>query len=458
MRYAKGKFRSNWQRKSPRPHRVRHKGFDVYTPTHHNALQKLILLAFFLATVLFARTAVAQDGKMALMLGMNYPLTGPYSVEGLDQIRAARLAVDEINSQGGILGYRVKLLAVDSASSVIQTRINVEELVREGCSMIFGGASSAVAIAAADVCQHYDTLFFGTLTYSTETTIKGAHRILFRECNDSGMSAIVMSDWLNERFKGKKYYYITSDYTWGWTTEESLREVTGTKDRTKHPSILVPFGSSDMSEALDQAALFQPDVLVLSLFGKDMSYALKQAHAMGLKNHTQIVVPNLTLGMAERAGAEAMERVVGTLPWTWKIPYLFGYERGKAFVDEFVRRYNRYPGTSAASAYTIVHEYKSAVERSGSLETSDIIKALEGHSYTLLKGLQTWRPLDHQSIQTVYMVIGNNPNKVLADKLRLDHFDVIHSMPGDKTVLPESEWKKRRVEAGLPPKLEELRR
>ncbi|NCC24626.1 MAG: hypothetical protein EOM25_05400, partial [Deltaproteobacteria bacterium] len=42
-----------------------------------------------------------------VLLGINYPLTGPYSVEGLDQIRAARMAVDEINRQGGILGRRV---------------------------------------------------------------------------------------------------------------------------------------------------------------------------------------------------------------------------------------------------------------------------------------------------------------------------------------------------------------
>lgn len=421
-------------------------------------LKYIISFAILTATILTVSLSFAQNGKMVLMLGMNYPLTGPYSVEGLDQIRAARLAVDEINSQGGILGYRVKLLAKDSASSVIQTRINVEELISDGCSMIFGGASSAVAIAAAEICQHYDTLFFGTLTYSTETTLEGAHRTLFRECNDSRMSAVVMAEWLNDRFKDKKYFYITSDYTWGWTTEKSLRHVTGTQDKNKHPSILMPFGSSDFTESLDQAALFKPDVLVLTLFGKDMSYALKQAHEMGLKEKIQIVVPNLTLGMAERTGAEAMEGVVGTLPWTWKIPFLYNYKGGKDFVNEFLKRYNRYPGTSAASAYTIVHQYKSAVERTGSLETSEIIRALEGHSYYSLKDKQTWRPLDHQSVQTVYMVRGNTPSKVLANNLRLDYFEVIHSMPGEKTVLPESEWKKQRKAAGLPQKLEDLRR
>ena len=34
-------------------------------------------------------------------IGLNYPETGPYSVQGLAQLRAARMAVDEINAQGG---------------------------------------------------------------------------------------------------------------------------------------------------------------------------------------------------------------------------------------------------------------------------------------------------------------------------------------------------------------------
>lgn len=416
----------------------------------------LVPVRRFLAGLLCLLALCLVGAQPSVMLGINYPLTGPYSVEGLDQIRAARLAVDEINRHGGIMGRRVVLSTRDSASDVLRTRLNIKQLIEEGCSMIFGGSSSAVAIASADICQKYQVPFFGTLTYSTATTLEAAHRVAFRECNDSRMSAMVMADWLNEHFGGRRFFYITADYTWGWTTEESFRQVTGTLDAGAHPRVLTPLGGTDYAAALEQARAFKPDVLVMVLFGKDMAYALRQADEMELRGHCQIVVPNLTLGMAERAGARAMEGVMGTLPWNWKIPYQYGYQRGIDFVESFEQRYGRYPSTSGASAYTIVHEYKSAVERAGSLRSPAVIRALEGHTYQLLKDSQTWRALDHQSVQTVYMVRGNSLGKVLADPLRLDFLEVLDSRPGPETVLPEDQWKRLRQAAGLPPELEPL--
>jgi ABC-type branched-subunit amino acid transport system substrate-binding protein len=415
---------------------------------------KALLLACALLLLTGAGPAAALENS--ILLGMNYPLTGPYSVEGLDQIRAARLAVDEINAAGGIMGRRAVLVPRDSASDTLRTKLNVRELIEAGCSMVFGGASSAVAIAAAEVCHKYQTPFFGTLTYSTETTLERGHRVVFRECNDSWMSAQVMAGWLNQNFANRRFVYVTADYTWGWTTEESLRRVTDTRDRERHQGFLTPLGTTDFTGVLQQVAAEPPEVLVLALFGKDLAYALRQAHDMGLKEHCQIVVPNLTLGMAERAGAEAMAGVVGTLPWTWTVPSLFNYPRGQAFVDAFVRRYHRYPSTSGASAYTIVYEYKAAVERARSFRTADVVKALEGHTYILLKDAQTWRALDHQSVQTVYMVRGNDMETVLADPLRLNFFSVIERKAGTEIVRSPEEWMHLRAQAGLPPHLEAL--
>ncbi|THB68688.1 MAG: ABC transporter substrate-binding protein [Desulfovibrio sp.] len=408
---------------------------------------------FFLA---LAAPLAAQEPSPPVLLGINYPLTGPYSVEGLDQIRAAQLAVDELNTRGGILGRRIELVAKDSASDVVRTRMNVNDLIDQGCSMIFGGSSSAVAIAASEECQKRNVPFFGTLTYSTATTLDNAHRVSFRECNNSRMSARVMADWLNDHYAGASYYYITADYTWGWTTEKAVRTVTETQDASVHPGALTPLGATDFSRELRQARAAQPDVLVLVLFGKDMAYALAQAQDMGIKDECQIVVPNLTLGMAERAGAQAMEGVVGTVPWTWSVPYLYEYARGVEFIEAFVARYRRYPSSSGASSYTIVHEYASAVERSGSFSTNSVIIALEGHEYQLLKDPQTWRALDHQSVQTVYMVRGNSLDQVLADPLRLDFFTVLSFLPGQETVLAPNEWRALRSGLGLLPHLEDL--
>lgn len=47
-------------------------------------------------------------------LGFNYPETGPYASQGADQLRAAQLAVDEVNAAGGILGRPAQLVIRDS--------------------------------------------------------------------------------------------------------------------------------------------------------------------------------------------------------------------------------------------------------------------------------------------------------------------------------------------------------
>ncbi|WP_051261788.1 ABC transporter substrate-binding protein [Desulfovibrio inopinatus] len=422
----------------------------------HCSRRFLLALCIFVlwnSLLVFGGTEVSAQNKV-VRFGINTPLTGPYSVEGLDQMRAARMAVDEINRDGGLLGHRVELLSRDSASDVVVSELNIHELIDEGCVMILGGSSSDVAIVASTICQKRNVLFFGTLTYSTATTLEHGHRTSFRESNDAFMSANVMADWLRTNYSNKRFFFITADYTWGWTTEKSFRSVVGITDTATHRSALTPLGTTDFSEALELAASYHPDVLVLVLFGKDMVNALHQAKAMELGKTTQIIVPNLTLGMAERTGAESMEGVVGTLPWTWKIPYMLKSKRGIAFVEEFVQRYRRYPSSSAASAYSIIYEYKNAVVRTHSFQTQDVVRALEGWEYTLLKDKQIWRALDHQNVQTVYMVRGNPVHTVLADPLRLDYFEIIGSLSGEESVISEDEWKAMREQHGLAPHLE----
>jgi ABC-type branched-subunit amino acid transport system substrate-binding protein len=401
-----------------------------------------------------ALTLAAAD---PVLIALNYPESGPYAKQGLDQWRAAEMARIEINAAGGILGRPIEFRLYDSQSNVKATRANVRDAIENrGVQMVFGGSSSAVAIAASEICQEKGVVFFATLTYSTSTTGKDGHRHTFRECYDSWMAARALAAYMRKNFSGKKYFYITADYTWGWTTEASLRKFTGTEDTMVHKGVLTPFPSTDFSSALESARKEDPQVLVLVLFGQEMADAIRKAHAMGFKNSMQIVVPNLTLGMAERGTPEAMQGVIGALPWTWKVPYQFNYARGVKFVEAFRDRYNRYPSTSGASAYTILYEYKAAVERAGSFEAAAVIKALEGHAYQLLKDKQLWRDFDHQSVQTVYTVRCNPPEIVLKDKLHLDYFEIIDSIPGPEAAITWQQWAAARKAAGKPVHLEQL--
>jgi branched-chain amino acid transport system substrate-binding protein len=407
-----------------------------------------------------AKIASPVAAADTIKIGLNYPKTGPYFVLGLDQLRAAQLATQEINAVGGILGKKIELVIRDSKSNAGISKSNVNEMIdRHGVKMIFGGSSSSVAIAAGGICQKKGIPFFATLTYSTDTTGKDGYRHTFRECYDGWMGAKVLSRYLNSNFSGKKYFYMTADYTWGWTTEKSLRQLTGTEDKSQHTGALIPFPSAtpeDYKRALNEAKAANADVLVVVLFGDDMVRTLKIAQFTGIKDQMQIVVPNLTLGMAENAGAEVMEGVLGALPWSWNIPYLYNYTKGQKFVETFSAKFGRYPCCSGASAYTILYEYKAAVERARTFDSAAVIRALEGHEYQLLKDKQLWRTFDHQSVQTVYAVRGKPVAEVARDKYKADYFEIIDVLSGEEAAITLENWKAARIAAGKPPQLERL--
>ncbi|MDX5372031.1 MAG: ABC transporter substrate-binding protein [Pseudomonadaceae bacterium] len=401
-------------------------------------------------------TACAQAAE-PITLGLNYPRTGPYKEEGLAQMRGALLAIDELNAQGGVLGRPLRLSSRDSASRPEKAVKNVDKLADEGAAMLFGGASSAVAIAAGKRARERGLLYFGTLTYSNDTTGKDGQRYLFRECNSAWMSARVLGQYLAKTLPGKRYFYVTADYTWGTTSESSLRQATGTQDSARHPGLKVPFPGArlgDYHERLSQAATSQAEVLVLVLFGEDLVRAMRVAEDLGLTRRMQIVAPNLTQGIVEQAGPSLMQGVIGTEPWTWRVPELVGSQAGKAFVRDFTERYQVYPSSSAASAYSIVHQWADAAERARSLDSEALIKALEGHSYRLLKDQQQWRAFDHQNVQSVYAVRVKPRAEVMKDALRQDYFEIVHQLDGAQAAPSLAEWQAERQAAGQPSTLQ----
>ncbi|MFI8610416.1 ABC transporter substrate-binding protein [Pseudomonas sp. NPDC077649] len=397
-------------------------------------------------------TACAQAAE-PITLGLNYPRTGPYKEEGLAQMRGALLAIDELNAAGGVLGRPLRLSSKDTASRPAKAVKNVDKLAAEGAAMLFGGASSAVAIAAGKRAREHGLLYFGTLTYSNDTTGKDGHRYLFRECNNAWMSAQVLGQYLSKHLPDKRYFYVTSDYTWGHTTEASLRQATASDDAGQHAGVRVPFPGArlaDYQDALTQAAASDAEILALVLFGEDLVRAMRIAKDLGLTERMQVIAPNLTQSMVEQAGPDLMQGVIGTEPWTWRVPALEQSARGEAFVAAFKARYQMYPSSSAASAYSIVQQWADAAKRANSLDSEALIKALEGHRYSLLKDEQQWRAFDHQNLQTVYAVRVKPRDEVLKDPLKQDYFEIVDRLDAD-TALPNlAQWQAERRAGGQP--------
>ena len=90
------------------------------------------------------------------------------------------------------------------------------------------------------------------------------------------------------------------------------------------------------------------------------------------------------------------------------------------------------------------------MERAGTTNTADVIRALEGHKYSLLKDEQEWRAFDHQNVQSVYLVRMQSRDEVLADEYNSGFYEILGSVPGPEAARTLEEWQAVRREAGVP--------
>ncbi len=415
------------------------------------------ILIFIILLIFFSPLIGWTD---AVKIGLNYPQTGPYSRQGHAQHNAAILAMEEINNKGGILGRKIELIIRNTQSKPAISKKNVLELIdKENCSMIFGGVSSAVAIAGGKAAKSRGRLYFGTQTGSNATTGKEGHKYIFREYYNSWMAAKGISSYLmKEKLSSKKFFYITADYTWGRTTEDSIRTFSMTTNEKRHRRFYIPFPGAtyqNIANALTMARAVKPQILVLVLFGNDLVRTCTILEETGLKKKFHaILVPTFSLDDAISAGPKVMEGIIGTIPWSWNVPFKYNYEKGEKFVLNYAARHHSYPSSSAGSAYTILHQYKEAVERAGTFDTKALINVLENHKYVSLKDEQQWRALDHQSMQTVYIVKCRKADNVQKDKFQQDYFDIIDTLSGKEAIRSKEFWQQVRKAAGKPLELE----
>jgi len=204
-----------------------------------------------------------------------------------------------------------------------------------------------------------------------------------------------------------------------------MRETLESSGATTVGVIRVPMGTENFSQSLIKVKEAKPDALILGLYGKDMITCLKQANAFGIKQNIKIVVPIIESNMAKSTGAESIEGVIGSTPWYWTLKDT--YKGSKELVDKFNAKYNLTPCANSATAWTTMFQYADAVKRAGTFETKAVIKALENHKFTLLKGEEYWRDWDHQGINSVLIVEGKGPAQQTNGN---DVFTVVDEIPG----------------------------
>ncbi|WP_375261973.1 substrate-binding protein [Palleronia sp.] len=369
-------------------------------------------------------------------LGFNVPQTGPYADEGADELRAFELAVEHLNGEGdggmlqtfssdalqgnGINGKRVEYVTGDTQTKSDAARASARSMIeKDGAIMISGGSSSGVAVAVQGLCQEAGVIFMAGLTHSNDTTGKDRKANGFRHFFNAYQSAAAMGPVL-ERLYGndRKAYHLTADYTWGWTTQESMQAATEALGWETVNNVLTPLAATDFSAYITPVLQSGADVLFLNHYGGNMVNSLTNAVQFGLKNaqangkQFEIVVPLYSELMARGAG-QNIAGIPGSQNWDWKLENQLGerYKGTNAFVQSFGEKFGFPPSQAAHTCYVQTLLYADAVARAGSFNPCAVVEALEGFEFDGMgNGPTLYRADDHQCFKDVVVTRGKeNP-------------------------------------------------
>jgi branched-chain amino acid transport system substrate-binding protein len=161
------------------------------------------------ASAVWAPFPIRARTEQPVKIGMVEPLTGVYAALAEGEIAGARLAIDEINHTGGILGREAQLLVADSANDVTTGVERARQLIdKDQVDFIAGDVNSAVALAITRVTAAKRKLHIVTGGHTDEITSSQCSWNVFRVCKSTTMEANAIADTLIEKF-GARWYFLT---------------------------------------------------------------------------------------------------------------------------------------------------------------------------------------------------------------------------------------------------------
>ena len=372
-------------------------------------------------------------GETPVKLGLVDPLTGVYASIAQSEVQGAKLAVEQINGKGGVLGRQVQLLVEDSANNVGTGVQKTRKLIdRDEVHCIIGDVNSGIALAMAGVTSEKKVLHIVSGGHTDVVTGKECHWNVYRVCNTTTMDVNAIADTLMEKF-GKKWYFLTPDYAYGHSVQaafvKKLKSAGG-----EYTGDLVPIGTPDFSAYLIKAKAYAPKVLINVMGSGDQVNSLKQFVGFGLDKEMAV---GGTLFELESLRAVPPEALTGwwTMEWWWDQP---DNAHVKTFVADMKKATGKTPSARHWFGYVSVYTFALIANQEKTLDGLKLAHALAGFKLpaeiALQPGEPSYRAGDHELMSAVFA------GEVHPPKGDPDNMFTVHTvMPGDKAAGPVEE-------------------
>ena len=339
-------------------------------------------------------------GEEPVKIGMIEPLSGVYAKLAEAEVEGAHVAIEEVNHNGGILGRQVQLLIEDSVNTVAIGVAKTRKLIdRDQVDFILGDLNSSIALAMTRVTSENRKLHIVTGAHVDAITGQHCSWNVFRVCKTTTMEANAIAETLIRRF-GKKWYFLTPDYAYGYALQAAFERKLRDHDGTWASDIL-PLGTADYSESLLNVKNYRPDVLIDIMGGDDQVNSLEQIVRFGLSEEMAVggalfeLESILAVSDAARIGWWTME-------WWWDQPDI---PQVSAFNEAIRRRTGRAASARNWFGYVAVRTLTHVANQEKSLSAVALARALQGYvlptEVSLERDSAFFRAGDHQLMSTL---------------------------------------------------------
>ena len=348
-------------------------------------------------------------------LGVDLAITGTGALYSKDGIDAIKLAVKEINGNGGFLGnHPIKLFIRDSHTKPdVAVREAKDLILRDKVRTILGTYSSACAVAIKPVAKEYKVLHIAAISNSEDITKVHFSPYTFSVVPNSYMQAkaVVLGVANLAKKKGwKNYVTIASDYEWGRSTQnntvELLKQIA--PDLKLKKEFWPRLGETQFTSYITAIMAQKPDFVIGSIASKDNVAWIKQAKAYGF--FKKIPYPGSLISVSELIlQAKTLTRgLVGLC----RAPFFAHMDIPMManFVKNFRAAYHRYPSDWAVMEYDAVYALKQGIEKANSIDSEKVKDALKGATIDTTRGKLFFRDIDNQLSCSSYLgVVADDP-------------------------------------------------
>ena len=346
---------------------------------------KNLIITFVSAIVLLLSTSTISFAKVVgdkIILGAAVSITGKYSTNGKHTKNGYNLAVERINSMGGVkVGgktYKFDIIYYDDESNSGRAAQLAERLIKQdGVHYMLGPYSSGLTKAMAPVTEENKIPMVEANGASRSLFTKG-YKYLFAVLSPANQYLEVAIDLAVEKNGGKPVNIAMAFEQDAFSQDVRLGIVDAAK-RTGSKIIIddkLPKELNDMAATLAKVKATKPDVLVVSGHSKGALTAIRQIAEM------KVDVPMLAMThcdaskLAKQHGKNS-EYALCAAQWHKELTYsdkFFG--SGIKFDKDFNAAYGYAPPYQAAESAAALLVWKDAFERANSLDKDKVRDAL----------------------------------------------------------------------------------